>query len=119
MNNYKKLDVWQKGVELVSVAYKLTEKLPRSESFNLISQIQRAAISIPSNIAEGSGRGSDKEFVKFLYIARGSLYELETLFELCKRLNFISDNDFKLVCSKILEQIMMVNGLIRSLKNNF
>ena len=78
MHNFKELKIWQKGRELVSEIYTLTKSLPKDEQYGLISQMRRAAISIPSNIAEGSGKGSDKEFCRFLDITNGSACELET-----------------------------------------
>ena len=79
-------------MELAELVYELTKSFPSSESYNLVSQIQRSAISVPSNIAEGKGRGSDKEFRQFLYIARGSLFELRTQLELARRLKYIDSN---------------------------
>ena len=81
---FTKLTVWEKSMELVEVVYKLTKNFPDNEKFNLVSQINRSAVSIPSNIAEGKGRNSDKEFKQFLYIARGSLFELRTQLELSR-----------------------------------
>ena len=78
MSTYKNLIAWKKGVEITKEVYALSGELPISEKFNLISQMNRAAISIPSNIAEGWGRESSKSYLMFLKIARGSLYELET-----------------------------------------
>lgn len=78
MKNFKKLKIWQKGMELVSLTYKLAGELPKHEQFGLQSQITRAAVSIPSNIAEGSAKNSKKEYVLFLEYSLGSAYELET-----------------------------------------
>jgi len=89
---FQKLEVWQNAMSLVEEVYKITSNLPSKEAFNLVSQIQRSAISIPSNIAEGKGRSSDKEFKQFLYIARGSLFELRTQLELARRLYKIENN---------------------------
>ncbi len=85
-NNFKKLVVWQKSVELVEKVYIATKKLPREEVYNLTSQIRRAALSIPSNIAEGSRRNNQPEFNQFLGIARGSAAELETQILIAQRL---------------------------------
>ena len=95
------------------MVYELTKSLPANEAFNLVSQIQRSAVSVPSNIAEGKGRGSDKEFRQFLYIARGSLFELRTQLELARRLKYIESN--KKVIDKIVEVQSMLNTLIQKL----
>jgi len=86
MGTHKDLDVWKHGLDLVEMIYELTNELPDEERFGLKSQLRRAAISIPSNIAEGAGRNSDKEYVRFCYIALGSLTEIETQLILIDRL---------------------------------
>lgn len=95
MNNYKDLKVWEKGMQLVEIVYFLSKKLPYDEKFGLISQIKRCSISIPSNIAEGAGRNSKKEFIHFLSIANGSTTELETQLILILRLKLISSEEVK------------------------
>jgi four helix bundle protein len=85
---FRDLKIWQKGIEIVKSCYHLTKKFPESERFGLVSQMRRAAISIPSNIAEGNGRETEKEFLRFLYVARGSLAELETQYVLAGELGF-------------------------------
>jgi len=110
---YENLKVWQKSMELVEVVYLVTSNFPKSEAFNLLSQIQRNAVSIPSNIAEGKGRGSDKEFRQFLYIARGSLFELRTQLEISRRLRFIKGD--KKIKELIVEIESMLNTLINKL----
>ncbi len=100
-------------MELVESVYRLTQTFPKSEIYDLVSQINRSAVSIPSNIAEGKGRNSDKEFKQFLYIARGSLFELRTQLELARRLGYInSDKDLK---EKIVEIQSMLHTLINKL----
>ena len=100
-------------MELVEEVYKITSTFPEIEKFNLISQINRCAVSIPSNIAEGKGRNSDKEFKQFLYIARGSLFELRTQLELSRRLGYLKSNrDLK---NKIIAIESMLNTLITKL----
>jgi four helix bundle protein len=79
MKNYKQLIVWQKGIDLVKLSYNLTKELPSEEKFGLCSQINRAAVSIPANIAEGSSRDSDKDYGRFLQIALGSAFEVQTI----------------------------------------
>ena len=78
--DHKELDAWKKSMELVKVVYQLSENFPKEEQFGIISQMRRASVSVPVNIAEGAARNYDKEFIQFLYISLGSLSELETLF---------------------------------------
>lgn len=82
--NHKDLDAWKEGMKLVKIIYELTEKLPPSEMYGLKSQLRRASVSVPSNIAEGAARKSNKELIQFTYIAIGSLAEIETQVLLCK-----------------------------------
>jgi len=93
MRKYQKLEVWGLSMKLVEDIYEITSNFPAGERFGLISQMRRASVSIPSNIAEGHGRHSDKEFFRFLSIARGSLYELETQLEIAKRINLITQDE--------------------------
>jgi len=114
--NYKDLLVWKKSIEYVKMVYIIIKKFPDDEKFGLSSQVKRASVSIPSNIAEGSSRFSKKEFIRFLYISRGSLCELETLFIISKELNFIDSNELKKVLDLKDEIGKMIYGLINSLK---
>jgi len=91
--NHKDLNVWKKSMDLAVLIYDLTNAFPNDERFGLTSQMRRAAVSIPSNIAEGAARKSDKEFLQFLSIALGSLSELETQYILAIRINIIESND--------------------------
>ena len=100
MHNFKEFKVWQKGRALVSEIYSLTARFPESEKFGLVSQMRRCAISICSNIAEGSGRNTEKEFLNFLKMSRGSAFELESLIILSSDLQYISENEFELVEKK-------------------
>ena len=109
--NYKNLIVWQKSMDLVVEVYKLTEKYPSSELYGLTSQSKRCSISIPSNIAEGRLRGSDKEFFHFLSISFGSGAELETQIEIAKRLPFGKSLDFSRV-DALLEEVMKILSTI-------
>jgi four helix bundle protein len=95
MHNYHELKIWQEGRKLVKTVYSKTANFPKEEMYGLTSQIRRAAISIPSNIAEGTGRTSDKEFQRFLDYAIGSLFEVETQIILANDLNFITTEDFE------------------------
>ena len=90
MHNYNNLQIWQQAMDLVEDIYKLTASFPTEEKFGLVSQMTRAAVSIPSNIAEGAGRNSDKDFAHFISIAIGSLYELNTQIVLSERLGYIN-----------------------------
>jgi len=94
IRSYKDLVVWQKGMELVSRIYLITKRFPAAEQFGLTSQIQRAAVSIPANIAEGYGRSTKNEYANFLRIARGSLTELETLLLIARQQSYCSESDF-------------------------
>ncbi len=91
-NNYKELIIWRKSVELAISAYQETQNFPKSEVFGLTAQIRRSAVSIGSNIAEGAGRNSKKEFINFLGVSNGSTYELETQLVIANRVNLLSDS---------------------------
>ena len=110
---YKKLHVWQRSMELVKVVYGLMKKFPRSEKFRLCDQLSRAVISIPSNIAEGNGRCSKKEFCHFLSIARGSLYETMTQLEIATDLGYIDDSEIPVELASTVRR--MLNSLISKL----
>jgi four helix bundle protein len=113
--NHKDLNVWKISIELVTEIYKLCDNLPRTEDFGLKSQLQRAAVSVPTNIAEGAGRNHQKETIQFSYIALGSLTEIETLLIIC-------NNVYQLNIEPILELHTSVKKLllafIKHLKNN-
>ena len=116
INSYKDLMVWQKSMDLVTEIYKLTEKFPKSEIYGLSRQMQRAAVAIPSNIAEGQKRGHSKEFLQFLYISYGSGAELETQLEICKRLPKLKNLEYDKAEQLLSEVMKMLNVLISSLK---
>lgn len=116
IESYRDLIVWQKSIELVVAVYKLTEKFPKTELYGLTSQIRRAAVSIPSNIAEGRCRGSRKDFRHFLLNAFGSGAELETQIVIAKRLGYCQDIESK-DTDKLLNEVMkMLNKIISNLK---
>jgi len=115
MHNFKELSVWEKGRELVSEIYTITKLLPKPEQFGLSAQMRKAAVSIPSNIAEGSGRGSDKEFVRFLDIANGSSCELDTQLYLVFDQNYISKETLDLQIYNIQE----IQKMLYQLKKHF
>ena len=111
MHNYKKLEVWEKSVSLVTEIYVLTNDFPHKEKFGLISQINRCAVSIPSNIAEGAGRSSKKEFSLFFGYALASSFELETQLIISNNLKFISDKKKE----KNIEELNIIQRKIYSL----
>lgn len=116
MKNFKNLKVWQKGIQLVVDVYKKTQNFPKEELYGLTSQIKRSAISIPSNIAEGSGRGTNKDFNRFLDISLGSSFELETQLIIAHELEFINNENFATMNKQIDEQQKMIIGLQKSLR---
>ena len=101
MHNFTKLDIWVDGVELADMVYSLTESFPHHEVYGLASQMQRAAVSVPSNIAEGSGKGSNRDFARFLAISLGSLFELQTQVEIAHRRAYISTENYYSVLTLI------------------
>lgn len=116
IQSYRDLKVWQKAFELVILVYKITEKFPKSELYGLISDMRRAAVSIPSNIAEGYHRRYAREYLHFLSIAYGSSGELETQLLLSKRLGFIEERDFEVVYELNTEVSKMLFSLIKAVK---
>ncbi len=116
IKTYKDLIVWQRSIDFVEKIYKLTDNLPSKECFGLISQMRRAAVSIPSNIAEGYGRQSTGNYAQFLSIARGSLYELETQIEICIRLKYIQKEDSASLTAESVEISKMLTSLISKLR---
>lgn len=118
MRNFRKLDIWKNGIELVKLIYKVCEILPSEEKFGLKSQLTRAAISIPSNIAEGSSRNSEVEFKRFLEIAIGSLFEVETQLIISKELGFIPEKELENIFILLEKEAKMINSLINKIKNS-
>ncbi len=117
-HNFKKLAIWKRARKFVSLIYKLTDKLPSSERFGLIDQMRRAAVSIPSNIAEGCGRSTDKDLCRFLYIANGSLCELETQLYLLSDLNYVKAEDLKEIALELVEIRKMLQSFILTLSSS-
>lgn len=113
IRTHKDLDVWKDSIELVTKIYQLVSNFPKEERFGLVDQTKRAAISIPSNIAEGAARNSQKEFLQFLYIALGSIAELETQLIISKKLGFLNDEGIFEDIEKIKSKLL---GLIRYLR---
>jgi len=117
VKSYKELLIWQKGIKIVVLVYKLTRGFPKEEIYALTSQLKRASVSIPSNIAEGFGRQTDKSFNHFLNISRGSLNEIETQLIIAKELDFISDILFNEIMFLIEEESKMINAFSKNLKD--
>ena len=110
---HKDLDVWNRAMDLAAEVYSITGHFPKEELFGLISQTRRAAVSVPSNIAEGAARSSRKEYIQFLYVALGSIAELETQLLLATRLKFITNTE---VLEKVERVRRLLLGLLRFLK---
>ena len=118
MRDFRKLNIWQNGISIVKMTYRMAEMLPENEKFGLKSQMCRAAVSIPSNIAEGCSRNSDADFRRFLDISLGSLFELETQLIVSEELKFAQRSDLKELIDLIHKEEKMVNSLITKLKAN-
>jgi four helix bundle protein len=117
LKNYRELIVWQKSYQLCLDIYRITKGFPKEERYGLTSQIRRAAVSVPSNIAEGYGRKTTLEYIRALYVAYGSNCELETQILLAKDLNYIKNEDAEDILENIREIERMLKALIRSLEN--
>ena len=116
VTSYEDLEVWQKAMDLVTLVYRLTKGFPKEEVYGLTSQLRRAAVSVPSNIAEGQSRRSTKEFLNYLSMARGSLSEVETQAEIARRLEYIKEEE-TLQLKELTRTVgRLLNGLIRSLE---
>jgi four helix bundle protein len=114
--NFEDLMVWQKSVGFAADVYSMTAAFPAEEKYGLTSQIRRASVSVASNIAEGSARDTDKEFIRFLYIARGSRAEAKTQLIIAQRIGFISKNDVDTMVARIDELSRMISGLRKSME---
>lgn len=117
MKSYKDLDVWKQGRALVKAIYLLTKKLPADEKFGLTSQLRRAAVSVPFNIAEGCGRNHLRDSLQFFYVSRGSLYELETQVIVANDLQYISEKEANKTLDHINKCLQLMNGFIRYFEN--
>jgi four helix bundle protein len=115
MNTHRDLIVWKKSIDFVTKIYKLTERFPKTEMYGLTSQIRRAAVSIPSNIAEGSARDSDKELVRFLTISRASAAEIETQLLISENLGYLEPTNNK-INEELIEILKMLTALINTIK---
>jgi four helix bundle protein len=114
IRSYRDLDVWNKAIELVKEIYLVTKDFPKEETYGLVNQLRRCAVSIPSNIAEGKTRQHISEYIQFLYVALGSCAELETQITIAKELKYITK---ELEC-KLLEEINQIGRMIRGLTKN-
>jgi four helix bundle protein len=117
METHKDLLLWQKSIAFVTAIYNLTRSFPKEELYCIVSQIRRAAVSIPSNMAEGCARRNTKEYIQFLYVYLGSAAELETQLIISSNLGYINENDSQNILKNLEEIIRMITGLIKSLSN--
>jgi four helix bundle protein len=115
--NYTEFEVWKYSRELVKLVYVLTKSFPKEELYALTNQIRRSVVSLPSNIAEGIGRQSNKETIHFLCIAKGSLFEVETQLYLSFDLEYISEKELKNILEKVISNKKLLNGFINYYKN--
>ena len=118
MKNFKELKIWQKGIKIATNCFRLTSSFPKEEKFGLISQLNRACVSIPSNIAEGSSRNSSKDYNRFIQISLGSCFEAETQLLIAIELNFGNPASIKELLSQIIEEEKMLTGFSRRLIAN-
>ena len=112
---HERLDVWRHGVELALCVYEVTGDFPDEERYGLVAQLRRSAVSIPSNIAEGAGRGTDADFLRFLYMARGSLNEVDTQLQISDKLGILTPSHFERLREPFTSVSNTLDGLIRSL----
>ncbi|WP_323805944.1 four helix bundle protein [Bacteroides sp.] len=117
IKTHKDLLVWKKSIDLVEQIYKFTKQFPKEELYGITNQMRRCTVSIPANIAEGSGRKNKAEFIQFLHIALGSASELETHLIISQRLGFLSSNSYDEIMNALNEIIKMICGLINSLNS--
>lgn len=116
VNTFRDLQIWQKSMSMVTSIYQTTSSFPKSEMFSLTSQIRRSAVSVPSNIAEGFGRRSLGDYLRFLQIAFGSLFELQTQIEIAANLNYLQKTEFDQLYSQSREIERMMSSMIQKLK---
>ena len=116
MQDFRNLKVWQKAHQLTLAVYQVTAGFPKAESFGLVQQMRRAAASVPTNIAEGTGRGSDADFVRFIWMANGSVKELDYQLLLSFDLGYVPDAEYQSLRTQVDEVKRMLAGLIGSIK---
>ena len=114
-HNFRKLKVWEEAIDLVVDLYKEAAKYPKEEKYGIISQIQRAGVSIPSNIAEGSARGTNPDFIRFLYISKGSIAEVITLLSVASKLEITSQDSVNVIIDKLIQIDNSIFKLINTL----
>jgi four helix bundle protein len=114
MQSYQELVVWQKAMEAAKLVYSLVKKLPKEETYSMSDQMRRAAVSVPSNIAEGHARSSRNEYQHFLSVAKGSAAELETQLLLCVKIDYLADKDISLAMALLQEVGKMLNAIKKS-----
>ena len=118
MHNYKNLHIWQDGIKLARRIYEITNTFPANEKYGIVSQMTRAAVSIPSNIAEGAGRNSNKEFANFLSIAIGSIFELHTQVVICEQIGYIDSETIKEIDQQIYTLQQQINTYKQRIEGN-
>ncbi|MFD2568163.1 four helix bundle protein [Pseudotenacibaculum haliotis] len=114
-HNFKKLKIWHKAMELCKGIFRITDKFPKSELYSLTSQMNRSAVSVPSNIAEGSSRSSEKEFKRYLEISMGSLFELQTQIMLSNYKGYLNEEKLESIEKQTEELQKMISGFMKSL----
>ncbi|MDP2161667.1 MAG: four helix bundle protein [Flavobacterium sp.] len=117
MSTFKDLLIWQKAMNLVTDIYKSTKSFPKDEQFGLTSQIRRSSVSIPSNIAEGYGRHGKNDYLKFLHISLSSLFEMQTQIEIAKNIDYLNENNFKILYEDSRELERMLVSFINKIKD--
>ena len=115
MRNYKKSVAWQRGDQLTLEVYRITGSFPKEEIYGLTAQVRRSAYSVPANIAEGAGRETDVEYLRFLHIARGSLAETEYFLHLAHNLEYLSDDEYDRITVLVNQAFAALHGLIRTI----
>lgn len=115
IKSYRDLVIWQKGIELAEVIYQVTSKFPTDERFGLVNQLRRAAVSVPSNIAEGQTRNHTREFVQFLYVSLGSLSEIDTQLTIAQRMDYLDEQLYAGIGDRLVTLKKMIYALINSL----
>lgn len=115
--SHRDLKVWQIALDMTETLYRVTADWPKAEQYGLVSQVRRAAVSVPANIAEGAGRRTPGEFMHFIGIARGSLAELETLLIIARRLGYIEEPSFRAIMDDLFELGRMTTGLLKSISD--
>jgi len=115
MRNFREYDIWIDAMEIVNKTYSIVDEFPKKEQFSLASQITRSSVSIPSNIAEGAGRSSEKEFARFLEFSLGSAYELETQLIIAEKRKYIKQNEFNIITEELISLQKRISGLRKSI----